>query len=118
MPNAGFEASEAGTTGGRAVRRLVTVAVATVATVAVWLLAHSVLHVTLEAKSGNSVRAVGLPAVVVATVLVGLAAWGLLALLERMTSSARTIFVAVGVVFFLISLLGPLTGQTGAAKLV
>ncbi|RZU54172.1 hypothetical protein EV385_6112 [Krasilnikovia cinnamomea] len=118
MPDAGVDPSPAGTRRATAVQRLVTVAVATVATAAVWLLAHVVFDVALQAKSGNAVRTVTLSGVVTTTVVVGFAAWALLAILERVTSAARTIFIAVGVVFLLISLLGPLSAETGAAKLV
>ncbi|BFU44980.1 DUF6069 family protein [Krasilnikovia sp. MM14-A1004] len=118
MPDASVDPSPAGTRRGTAVQRLITVAVATVATAVVWLLAHAVFDITLEAKSGGTVRTVTLAAVVTTTVIVGLAAWGLLAVLERVTSAARTVFIAVGVVFLLISLLGPLSAETGGAKLV
>ncbi|MDQ7906321.1 DUF6069 family protein [Phytohabitans sp. ZYX-F-186] len=57
-------------------------------------------------------RAVTLPAVLVTTVLVGLAAWALLALLERLTRHAATAWTCVAVAVLLLSLAGPV----GAAR--
>lgn len=100
------------TAGGRSVSLLI----ATGAAVAVWLVAHSVLDIGLRAKTnGDEVREVGLPTVVIATLVVGLAAWGLLALLDRTTAAARTVWTAIASVVFLVSLLGP-AGAEGASS--
>ncbi len=97
--------------------RLGSVPAATAATSAVWLVAHIALHVALRASSGGSVTVVTLPAVVVVTLLVGLLAWGLLALLERTAPArARAVFLTVSAAVLLLSLLGPAGAPTGSAK--
>ena len=65
---------------------------------------------------GAAPQAVGAPAVASATLLAGLVAWALLAILERVTPSGRTVWVAVAVVALLASLAAPLGGAiTGTA---
>jgi len=99
--------------GGRALA----IALATLATVLVWTVAK-LLDVDLAAQSGaNERQEVTLPAVIIVTLLVGLVGWGLLALLERVSTRGLTIWTIVAVVFFLISLLGPLGGVTTGAKI-
>ncbi len=63
-------------------------------------------------------QVIGFAPVILVTALVGLAAWGLLALLELITPRAKTIWTTVAVAVFLLSLLGPLgSGVDGASKL-
>ena len=50
-------------------------------------------------------------AVVLTSLLAGLAGWGLLALLELLTRRPRRIWLAVAVPVLLVSLLGPLTAD-------
>jgi len=118
MPDSGVDSGAVLTPSKTTGPRLMTVAAAAVATAAIWLVAHVAFGVDLEVKSGNSVQAVALPAVIVVTVFAGLAAWALLAILERTTSSPRPIFLAVGLVVLLFSLAGPAAGTTAAAKVV
>ncbi|AXI80302.1 DUF6069 family protein [Peterkaempfera bronchialis] len=93
-----------------------------VAAFAVWVVAVPVLGVDLDARMGSGSGAdpqrVGPGAVLVASLLVGLAGWGLLALLERgAPERARTRWTAVAVVVLVLSLAGPLPGgATTAAK--
>jgi hypothetical protein len=47
--------------------------------------------------------------------LAGLAGWALLAVLERWTCSARSIWTSLACVFALVSLLGPLGATTTSA---
>jgi Family of unknown function (DUF6069) len=69
------------------------------------------------ATVGGDDQAVGFVAVIGTTALAGLAAWGLLALLERVTSRAATVWTAIAIVVFLFSLLGPLgSGADTASK--
>jgi hypothetical protein len=71
------------------------------------------------ATVGNDDQTVGFVPVIVVTLLVGLVAWGLLALLERMTSRATAIWTAIAVIVFLLSLLGPLgSGVNASSKVV
>jgi Family of unknown function (DUF6069) len=51
------------------------------------------------------------------TILAGLAAWGLLAVLERFTPRARAVWIAIALVALALSLAGPLSAAvTPAAK--
>lgn len=98
-------------------RRVRAVLAATAATLAVWVAAVPFAGVDLMARSGGAERRVTPVAVGVATVVAGLAGWALLALLERFTTRARTVWLAVAVVVLLVSLLGPLGGVGTAAIL-
>ncbi len=60
------------------------------------------------ATVGSDDQTIGFVQVIGVTVLVGLVAWGMLALLERTTSRAKAIWTAIAVIIFLLSLLGPL----------
>ncbi|MFC4147283.1 DUF6069 family protein [Micromonospora mangrovi] len=102
--------------GGSARTRLLAVVVATVATVAVWLIAHA-LDVTLAVKTGDTRQDVPVGAVIAATVVAGLIGWALLALLERVTAAGRTIWTVVAVLVLLVSLLGPLGGVSTGARI-
>jgi Family of unknown function (DUF6069) len=96
--------------------RAVWIVGATAATAAVWVTARG-----LGADLTAGGRAVTLPAVVVTTVVVGLAAWALLAVLERATRRAATAWTCVAVAVLLLSLAGPLGGAEtagGTAALV
>ncbi len=70
------------------------------------------------ANTGGDDQTVGYVAVIAMTLLVGLAAWGLLAVLERTTSQPRTIWTAIAVACFLLSMLGALGGVDTASKVV
>ncbi|MGN9909027.1 DUF6069 family protein [Phytohabitans sp. LJ34] len=66
-------------------------------------------------------QAVTLPAVVVVTLVVGLAAWALLAILERAMRRAATAWTWAAVAVLVLSLAGPVGGAEtagGAAALV
>lgn len=54
--------------------------------------------------------------VIAVTALAGLAAWGLLALLERMTERAKTIWTAAALVVLAVSLIGPLGSGVGTSS--
>src|SRR5262245_13712765 len=77
---------------------------------AVWGLTHSIGGTQLAVRSGGSVREIGPAAVVVAALLAGLAAWGLLALFERSTGRPYRAWRLVAVAVFVVSLAGPLGG--------
>lgn len=78
---------------------------------------HSMAGIDLAARSGSAVQHVTLPSVVIAAAVSALAGWALLALLERLTTRARTAWTAIAVVVLLLSLLvGPTAGISGSAK--
>ncbi|WP_328891823.1 DUF6069 family protein [Streptomyces sp. NBC_00316] len=98
--------------------RIVYPLAATAAAVIVWLITHSALDIDLKAKAaGGDIQEIGLPMVIVVTLLVGFAAWGVVAVLDRKSSSARTLWTVIASVVFVVSLLGPAgSGQGGSAK--
>lgn len=99
--------------------RLRVVALAAVGAVAGWAAIHLIggirLSVKLSADAATGI--VGPVGVALVAFVAGLVAWGLLALLERITAEARTIwrFLATGVL--LVSLAAPLgAGTTAGAR--
>lgn len=95
-------------------RSLTAVAAMAVAT-ASWGIAHSLLGVELTVGKGDSLRRIDSLAFTITALGVGFAAWGLLALLERYTDNARTIWTRIAVGVLAVSMLGPLGATTGAA---
>ncbi|MEU4441489.1 DUF6069 family protein [Micromonospora chalcea] len=95
--------------------RLLTVLAATVATLLGWVVAVPLAGVELTARTGSDVQRVTPVAVAVSTLLAGLSGWALLALLERLTARARTVWTVVAGLVLLVSLLGPLGGGVGRA---
>jgi hypothetical protein len=79
------------------------------------MVAARLADVDLLVRAGGGTEAVGPGAVVVSALLAGLAGWALLALLERFTSRARTVWLVVAAVVLLLSLAGPLGAGADAA---
>jgi hypothetical protein len=100
---------------GRRRARALAVLATIAATLAVWLVAVPLAGVELLAETGGSQQRVTPVAVGVSTLLVGLAGWGLLALLERFTARSRSIWTGVAAAVLLTSLSGPLGAGVGAA---
>lgn len=80
-----------------------------------WLVAAPLLDIDLFVQpSGGGTQAVtqtvGAGAVLAASLTAALLGWALLAVLERWTRRARTIWTVVAAVVLLLSLTGPLTG--------
>jgi hypothetical protein len=90
---------------------------AAVAAGVVWTLLDRVGGVDLAVKSGNSVSHIELASVVVTALLAALAGWGLLAWFERSLNRPHRTWIVTGMSVFVISLVGPLGGVTGGAKL-
>jgi Family of unknown function (DUF6069) len=106
----------------RSVRRsrLLIVLGAAAATLTVWVVAHALGGVELRVRlgSGTDGQAVGPAAVALATIAAGLAGWVLLAILERITPRARSVWTVAAMVGLVLSLAGPLgSGVTTGAKL-
>lgn len=101
----------------RAMTRGSTVIAAATAAVLGWAVAHLLLDVDLTAETGSagSTREVGAVDVVLAGLLVGLAAWLLLSVLERLTTRARTVWTVLAVAVLVFSLTGPLAATTASA---
>ncbi|MEO3887767.1 DUF6069 family protein [Nonomuraea sp. B5E05] len=98
------------------VRRLLTVLGASAAALAGWVLAVPVAGIALTARMGGGIQQVGPAAVVVASLLAGLAGWALLAVLERFVPRAGRLWTIVALVVLALSLLGPLGSAAGTAS--
>jgi hypothetical protein len=100
--------------------RVLGVGGAIVAAVAVWAIAVSLLGVNLVIRFGSGApQTIGVGYVLGATLIASLVGWGLLAMLERRTPRARSIWTVAALVVLLVSLSLPLTaGTTGASKVV
>jgi hypothetical protein len=108
------------TTRPRRARALAVIAAA-LAALAVWLVTDPLLGIDLTGttRPGSQELMSITPALVAGTSLVvALAGWALLALLERFTARARAIWTAIAVLFALLSLAGPLSilASTSAAN--
>jgi Family of unknown function (DUF6069) len=92
-------------------RRPLAVLAATAGAVAVWVVAQLAGAELRVKPPGQEALVISLPVVVITVLVVGAAGWGLLALLERLTSRAVTIWTWTAVVVLLLSLSGPLTAE-------
>jgi hypothetical protein len=91
---------------------------AVVAAVVVWAIAGPVAGAALDVEMAgqDEPQHVGAGAVVFAALIAGLLGWGLLALLERFTGKAATVWTVIAAVFLLLSLTGPMSGTTSGTK--
>jgi Family of unknown function (DUF6069) len=91
---------------------------AVMAAVAVWVVAVPMLGLHLMVQFGpGSPESVGVDFVVGASLIASLLGWGLLAMLERRTPRARTIWTVVAIAVLLVSLSLPLsTGTTASTR--
>lgn len=103
------------TTGSRVRSRAVGVVVAALAAILVWVIAVPLLGVDLAVVQGGARQTVGLGAVVLTPLVVGLLGWALLALLERRLRNGRRIWSIVAVVVALLSIVGPIAAAVSAA---
>jgi hypothetical protein len=96
--------------------RATAVAAAVLAATAVWLLAVPLLGTELRVtQPGRPPQQVGLPVVVATALAASVAGWGLLAVLERLTRRARTVWTIAAVVVLALSLIAPLSATTTPA---
>ncbi|MFA1550109.1 DUF6069 family protein [Actinomadura chokoriensis] len=100
----------------RPVRRALTVAAATAAALALWTLTVPVAGLDPSAQTGGQDRPVGAGAVAVAGLITGLAAWALLALLERTAERPRRTWTITALAVLVLSLAGPLGSAGDAAS--
>ena len=111
--------ADASGAGRRRLFRAATVAAAIVLPLLVWAFAVPLAGFELVAGSGPTAQAVGPASIVFAVLVAGLAAWGVLALLERFTKTSDRTFAVVGWTVLVLSLLGPvLTGAVGVVLVV
>lgn len=96
-------------------RRALAVVGAALAPTAVWLVAQAAGNELEVSLAGQPPMVVSLPFVVVTALAASLAGWGALAVLQRVTSHARTLWTGLAVAALLASL-GPVaTVETSAA---
>jgi len=91
--------------------------VAAGAAAAVWVVATQVASVDLAVRAGSGTQHVNVVSVIVTAVVVAMAGAGLLRFLERRTAQARTIWTAIAVAVWVVSLAGPLGARSVAAGL-
>lgn len=98
-------------------RRALTVAGATLAPTAVWLVARATGTELKVTMAGQLPMVVNLPFVVVTALAAALAGWGALAVLQRVTSRGRTLWTGIAVAALLVSF-GPVAtvGTNTAAR--
>lgn len=100
-------------------RRAAAIALAIVANVIILTVGRLVNGEFPQATVGDDDQTIGFVPVILVTLLAGLVAWGLLALLERTSSRAATIWTAIAVVIFVLSLFGSLgSGVDTSSKIV
>ncbi|WP_345763074.1 DUF6069 family protein [Diaminobutyricibacter sp. McL0608] len=102
----------------RRLRRAGTLAAASIAAAAIWVVAVSGARVKLDVHFGTSTQAVGLASILIVPFIAGGAGWALLAILERMTPRARSIWIILGWSILVLSVLGPLSLGVGASSAV
>ncbi len=93
--------------------RIVGVAGATLAAVAVWAIEVPLLGIRLQTQYGNAApQSVGIVSVVLSSLAASLAGWGLLAILERRFARARTVWTGIAIAVLLVSLSVPVSAGT------
>jgi hypothetical protein len=98
-------------------RRALTVAAAPVAALALWTLTGPVAGLEASAETGGRAQPVGAAAVVLVSLAAGLAAWGLLAVLERTAGRPRRVWTITAPAVLALSLTGPLGSAADTASL-
>ena len=101
-------------------RRALAVAAAALAPAALWLIARALdVELRVDPRNGQAPGVIGLPTVIGFALPSALLGWAALAVLERYTGRARTVWTALAVTVLLLSFL-PLfmVGATGGAKTV
>ncbi|MEV4476808.1 DUF6069 family protein [Nonomuraea sp. NPDC049504] len=101
----------------KSLRRPLTVGGAAVAALVVWAVAVPVAGVALTVHMGGGPQEVGPVSVVVASLVIGLAGWALLAVLERVASRPGRVWTVVALAVLVLSLLGPLGGAVGGGAM-
>jgi hypothetical protein len=94
--------------------RVLAIGAAAAATFTVWTVAAGVCGVDLVVDTGSGHTVVTPSAVVLSTVVAGLAGWALLALVERLARRPAAVWSGIAGAVLLISLLGPLGSAVGA----
>ena len=99
-------------------RRALAVGVGVVAAVLVWAVAGPVGGVDLTVRSGGGTSHVDGVDVVLASLVAGLLAWGLRALLDKLTRRPGPAWTVGAAIALVLSVVGPLSATNGAAMAV
>jgi Family of unknown function (DUF6069) len=99
--------------------RLVTIAAATVSALVFWTLTDGIGGIDLAVRQGTGTQPIGPVSVAATTIIAGLLAWGLLALLERRSRRPARTWTIIALAVFVVSLAGPLgSGADLSSKLI
>lgn len=102
----GFDSKRASRLAVR-IRRLVTLVAASLAAFAVWAVSVPGMGIQLQVTSGGGVQTVDAVSVLIVPLVAGGAAWGVLAVFERLFANGARSWRIVGVAVLALSLLGP-----------
>jgi hypothetical protein len=96
--------------------RAITVTAGAVGALLIWAINDPWAGTELTVRQGASTQHIGPAAIVVTALVAGLAAWGLLALLERTASRPIRMFRIVALIVLVLSLAGPLGSGVGTSS--
>jgi hypothetical protein len=99
-------------------RRALTVGTAVVAAVLVWTVAGPIAGADLTVRSGGGTQHVNLVDVVLATLVAGLVAWGLRALLDKLTRRPGPVWTVSAAIALVLSVVGPLSATHASAMAI
>jgi hypothetical protein len=105
-------------TTARRTGRAVTVAAGAASALILWAVNDPWGGIDLAVRQGGAVQHIGPVAVAATALIAGLAAWGLLALLERTVRRPTRTYRVIASIVLALSLLGPLGGVGLSSKLV
>ncbi|MEU8263690.1 DUF6069 family protein [Micromonospora sp. NPDC048999] len=103
-------------TTARRTGRAITIAGAAAGALLQWVVADPWAGIDLAVRQGDTTQHIGPAAVVVAALIAGLAAWGLLALLERTVRRPARTFRIIALIVLVLSLVGPLASGVGISS--
>ncbi|SNS41296.1 DUF6069 family protein [Actinomadura mexicana] len=103
--------------GGTGRRRVLTVAGAVAAPLALWVVTGPVTGLDPSAEMAGEVQRVGAGPVIAGSLVAGLAAWGLLALLERVSGRPGRVWTVIAVAGLVLSMTGPLGDAADGASM-
>jgi hypothetical protein len=113
-----MQQSDTTKTTARRTGRAITVAAGAAGALLLWVVNDPWAGIDLTVRQGDATQRIGPVAVVGAALVAGLAAWGLLALLERTGRRPARTFRIVALIVLVLSLAGPLGGVGTSSRLV
>ena len=103
-------------TTARRTGRAITVAAGAAGALLLWVVNDPWAGIDLAVRQGDATQHIGPAAVVGAALIAGLAAWGLLALLERTARRSARTFRITALIVLVLSLAGPLGSGVGTSS--